>query len=267
MWTLFFRYLRDRRIFIIVFCVAAIATMWMYIALFPSMQQQSATLNEAFKSYPESLMKAFGIESLTFNRIENFIAMEYFSIIWPLMAIFLGISLASGAVAREVEKGTIELVLARPVSRLKLFGSRYLAGLSALVLFTLLSTFCVIPIAAIHHVDYALRNFVTVAILGLLFAWATFSLSMMLSAFFSDKGKVSMSVGGLLVLMYVLNIVAALKANLKDLQYASFFHYFASSNALIKNMLTVESVWVFIAVAVVCTAIGSWRFKQRDVAV
>lgn len=266
MWTLFSRYLRDRRIFITVFCIAAIATMWMYIALFPSMQQQAATLNEAFKSYPEALMKAFGIESFTFNRIENFIAMEYFSIIWPLMAIFLGVSLASGALAREVEKGTIELVLARPVSRLKLFGSRYLAGLSALVLFTIVSTFSIIPLAALHNVDYALGNFATVGILGLLFAWVTFSLSMMLSAFFSDKGKVSMSIGGLLVLMYVLNIVAALKVSLKDLQYASFFHYFASSDALIKNTLAVESVWVFIVVAIVCTVAGGWWFMKRDVA-
>ncbi|MFH1236464.1 MAG: ABC transporter permease subunit [Parcubacteria group bacterium] len=267
MLTLFFRYLRDRRIFITIFCLAAIGTMWMYIALFPSMQQQAATLNEAFKSYPEALMKAFGIESLSFDHIENFIAMEYYSIIWPLMAIFLGVSLASGALAKEVEKGTIELVLSRPISRMKVFASRYLAGIAALILFTILSTFCIIPLAAIHNVDYELANFVTIFILSLLFAWATFSVSMMLSAFFSDKAKVSMSIGGLLVLMYILTVVAALKDNLKDLQYGSFFHYYASSDALVKNILVAESVWVFTVVALVCTGVGAWKFLRRDVAV
>ena len=76
-----------------------------------------------------------------------------------------------------------------------------------------------------------------------------------------------MTVGGLLIIMYVLNIISGLKENLKNLEYLSFFHYFATGDALIKNIVNSESILVFILTALICTIIGAWRFSKRDIAV
>jgi hypothetical protein len=104
-----------------------------------------------------------------------------------------------------------------------------------------------------------------VAIVGLLFGLAVFSLAMLVSALFSEKGHVSMVMGGLLVLMYVLNLVAALKDSLADLKYLSFFHYFDAQSALTNGELNLASVWVFGAVIVISTVMGAVVWKRRDV--
>lgn len=259
------RMLKDRRVSLLVYCIAGIGFLWMYVAIYPSIEGQADRFNELFQSYPEGFMKAFGIDQINLSTLENYIAMEHFSLIWPLMMFFFIISIAAGGLSGEVERGTIELLLARPISRLKLFFSRYLFGALALIVFIILTVFAIIPLAELHNVTYATSRYIDVALIGLLLGLAVFSLSLCLSALFSEKGRVSMIMGGSLVLMYVLNVIAALKENLSDLKYLSFFHYFDSQAALTKGEISLASVWVFVAVIVVSTIAGAFFWKRRDV--
>lgn len=265
--TIFLRYLKDKWLSLLVYTVASVAMMWMYVGMFPSIAKQSESYAQLAEAFPEAMMKAFGIENFIMDKIENFLAIEHFSMIWPLMLILLSFTFASNAIAREIEKGTIEHLLCRPVSRLKIFFGKYAAGMTAMLVFVILSIFAIVPLGSLHGVNYQFPHFATTAFLGFLFGWAIFSLAMMCSSFFSDKGKVAMTVGGLLIIMYVLNIISGLKENLKNLEYLSFFHYFATGDALIKNIVNSESILVFIITALICTIIGAWRFSKRDIAV
>ena len=266
MWPIFTRALKDRRTLLLIYCLAGIGLLWMYIALFPSFSDQQQNLEQLIKAYPESFLKAFNFDIKSFTTIEGFLSTEQFSFMWPILLIFILIGFAGGALAGEVEKGTIETLLSQPVSRAELFFSRYLAGVVMLILFVVFSIFAAIPIIEIYNISYKFENFFAVAYLGLLFGWAILSLGFLFSAIFSDKGKVSFITGGILVVMYVLNIIAALKDNLADLKYASFFYYFNASKALIYNEIDQWSYVVFIGVAVVCTIVGAIWFSKRNIA-
>lgn len=259
------RMFKDRRISLLVYCLSGVAFLEMYVAIYPSIAAQSANFTELLKNYPQEFMKAFGIEKLDMSTLENYIAMEHFSLIWPLMLVIFMIAIAGSALAGEVERGTIELLLARPLSRLKMFIARYVYGLIALVIFILTTVFTIVPLAQMHHVAYSVDRFGIVAIMGLFFGLAIYSLAMLVSALSSEKGRVSMVMGGLLVLMYVLNLVAALKENLSDLKYFSFFHYFDAQSALTKGELNMTSVWVFVSVIIVSTIAGAVVWTRRDV--
>ena len=174
---------------------------------------------------------------------------------------------ASAQFAGEIEKGTIETMLAQPISRLKFFFSKYFAGLIYIVSFTLISVYCVIPLAAIHDVSYSTSNLNKIAALALLFAVAVFSLGMLSSTIFSEKGRANFAVGGLLILMYVANVISAFKDSLKDLKYVSFFHYFDYSGALVRGVLEAKAIWVFLGVAIAATIMAAIWFRQRDIAV
>ena len=175
------------------------------------------------ENYPEGMMKAFNIETISFDRLENFLSIENYSIIWPLMAMFMMVSLAGYSISKEIEKGTAEILLAKPVSRLKIYFSRYLTGVIVLLAFTFVSVFSAVPLAEIYNVDYAIDHHVKIFILSFLFGWAIFSVSLMLSSMFSEKGRTYAASGGLLLLMYVMNLVASLKEDLGNLRYTSFF--------------------------------------------
>lgn len=267
MFTIFWRTIKDRKISLIVYVLAAVMFMWMYVAMFPSMQEQSEAIATAFDSFPEAFFKAFGIEDLNISTVENFLAMEHFSLVWPIMAIFLIVAIAGRGLAGQVEQGTVEILLSRPVSRLQIFIAKYLVGIFSLLVFTVVSVFGIVPLAAIHNIDYVIGNFASVAVISFLFGWAVLSVAMLFSAIFSERSRVYMVTGSILLIMYALNIAAVLLENLDNLKFASFFHYYNYNDALIRNTLDTTCILVFIGVAVVCTIAGALWFRKRDITV
>ncbi|MBU0670624.1 MAG: ABC transporter permease subunit [Patescibacteria group bacterium] len=267
MWTIIWRTLKDKKISVAVYCLAATFFMWMYVALFPTVQQEAESFNQVLENYPADFLKAFNIQEMSFDTIEKFLAIENYSIIWPIMALFMVVAFAGNAIAREIEKGTAEILLARPISRLKLFFSRYLAGLAVLVLFSAVSVFSIIPFAEMYKVEYIPENQLAIAVICFLFGWAVYSLAMMFSAIFSEKSRVYMATGGILILMYVINIIVAFKENLENLKYFSFFYYYDFNQAIIHGELNTTAVVLFASVAVACMAAGAVWFEKRDIAV
>lgn len=266
MGTVFWRILKDRRSIFLVYLLVNIGLLLMYISLFPSFKNQSAAMAQMIKSYPESFLKAFNFDIANFTTIEGFLSTEQFSFMWPMLLILMTIGFAGTAFAGEIEQGTIELLLSQPISRLKLFLSRYLAGLASLAVFVAVSIFSAIPIIRIYNIAYKGENFVTLAMLAFLFGLAIYSMGMFLSAVFSDKGKVFFITGGILVLMYVLNIVSAIKESLGSLKYASFFYYFNPTKALAHNQIDHWSLLVFLGAAVIFVSAGAIWFVKRDIA-
>lgn len=266
MWAVFTRTIKDRRILLLVYILASIGLLWMYIALFPSFKDQSGSLEQLIKNYPESFMKAFNFDIKSFTTLEGYLSTEQFSFVWPLLVIFMTLGYSGYALSSEVEKGTIEILLSQPISRLKLFFGRYFAGLLMITIFTVFSVYAAIPLARAYNIDFNTHNFLTISILSFLFVWAIYSIGMFFSAVFSGIGRVYFVTGGILVLMYVLNIVSALQDNLADLKYASFFYYFNPQKALVYNQIDHWAYLVFGGTIVVCTLLGAIWFSKRDIA-
>lgn len=267
MLTIILRTIKDRKVSLIIYCLAVIMFVWMYVAMYPTISRDAEDFQKAFDSYPQEIFEVFGIEELSFDTLEKFLAMEHYSIIFPLMLLFFLISIAGGSLAGEIDKGTIENILAKPISRLKLFFSRYLAGVISLLVFTAASVFSAIPLAMLHDVDYQGKGYLYVFALSLLFGWAIFSIAYMFSALFSEKSKVYMFTGGLFLLMYVINIASTLIEKLEDLQYLSFFYYYDYNKALMDAAIDWLPIVVFAGTAIICTAIGAFYYHKRDIAV
>ncbi|MFH1537080.1 MAG: ABC transporter permease subunit [Patescibacteria group bacterium] len=267
MWAIFLRLIKDKKVSIIVYCLATALFVWMYVGMFPTISEQSEEFEAAFNSYPEEFFQAFNIEELSFDTIEKFLAIEQYSIVWPIMVLFFVISFAGVALSGAIERGVIENVLAKPVSRMRIFFGRYLAGLIALIIFTAVSIFSIIPLCELHNVEYNASAHSYMFIMALLFGWAVYSIAMMVSAMFSERSKTYMITGSTILLMYVANLVSSLIEELENLKYASFFYYFDYNGAIIHEELYGVGVTIFIAVAIVCTCIGALWFNKRDIAV
>jgi ABC-2 type transport system permease protein len=267
MFNIFKKTLQEKKWTIIIFCLASILFIWMYVVLFPSIQESMGAINEYLKTLPESFMNAFGFEAETFGTFEGYIGGEQFSFIWPFMLLALMISYANAAIANETEKKTIGVLLAQPISRLKLFFGKFFAGVSGLIIFTVSTFLSVFLFAEIYNVSYHADRFWKLSGVALLFGLAIFGLSLLFSAIFSERSKVTFTVVGILVSMYVINIISGLKENLAKLKYLSFFHYFAPSEILVHNNIDVLSIWVFVLTFLLTTVLAVVWFNKRDVAV
>jgi ABC-2 type transport system permease protein len=265
MSAMFFRIIKDRWLLILIYIIAAIAFLSMYVGLFPSFSSQMDSMKEMLKSYPESFLKAFGFDINNFTTLEGFLATEEYSLMWPILSLFMVIGFAGAALAGEIEKGTMEILLSQPISRLKIYFSRYIAGLLMIIVYVGVTIYAIIPLANMFNVSYVSGGYTKLFYLGLMFMTAVFSFAYMLSAIFSDRGKVYFITGGMLVLMYVANILSAIKDSLENLKFASFFYYYSPSKALVYHEIDKWSFWVFAGVTIVCLIIGAIIYSRRDI--
>ncbi len=102
--------------------------------------------------------------------------------------------IGAAAVAGEAQRGTLEIWLARPVTRLRLASERFLAGQSVIWLGTFLTTLT-IPLL-LSHVDESMRldRLLLCATHQCLFLGALFSVTFLISCASSEPTRISMAV-------------------------------------------------------------------------
>ncbi len=267
MGTIFLRILKDRKISLVVYCLTGLLLLWIFIAMYPLIQEQAEGMMALVEGLPENFMNAFGVDSESFTTVEGFLAAKQYSATWPLMVILLLVAIAGTVIAGEIEKGSIEITLSRPVSRLKIFFGRYLVGLVSLFFFTVFSVFSVFPLAALYDINIDFSNVVKLSIITFLFGMAILSVALFFSAIFSERSRVYMIIGSLMVGMYIMNTIALIKESIDYIKFASFFHYLDTTGALIFNTIGTTSIIVFCCCAIAFAIAGAWWFNKRDIAV
>lgn len=262
-----YKELRQRRWAITAYSLIALGFVWMYMAIFPSFQKESAKFNELLDAYPKAVLEAFNIDQLHIDTFEGYIAAEHFSFIWPVMVILLVLSFAGQTIAGEIERGTMATILSLPMSRLKIYMAKYIAGIKVLVIFCIFSILSIFPLSLTVDLTIKPENIWIVTAASFLFGWAILSAGMMVSSFVSERSKVYFTVGGVLLVMYVMNVVSGLIESAEKLQYSSIFYYYVPSDALVKGDLDTLAVVVMAGTAIVCTIIGAIAFTRRDISV
>lgn len=266
MISIIFQTIRERKWSYAIYIAISVLLLLLYVALFPSLQSQSQQLAEVLKTMPANLLKALGssADQLSNFTLEALLASKQFSFPFQMLAIILGVAVAGTDISGEIENGTITFLLSQPVSRMKLYFSKYLAEVMMLTIFVAASTLVVIPLAVLFHVDYNAGIYFKLFWVAELFTIAVFSFSYMLSALFSTRGKVFGIASGLFALMYIVFIFSAIKESLDKLKYLSFFHYF-SPDILYSGTIDKLGVGIFVAVIIVTTSIGAIYFVKRDI--
>lgn len=252
---------------LIIYSLISATLAWMFAALYPSIAKESEQLSELFSNYPAAFLKAFNVESLNiFGSFESFIAIENFSIMWPIMLFVFVISYVGGSISGEIEKRTLDLLLAQPVSRTKLFITKYLSGVFLTTIFTSVSIFSIVLFAAVYKIDVDVEAFIWLTILSILSGVCMLSVGIVFSSIFSSSGK-TLSVNLFIFMaMYVLKILSELNESLSNVKYLSFFHYYDYNAALIDHTLSISSLFVFLLMSAIFFVFASVYFLKRDIA-
>jgi ABC-2 type transport system permease protein len=172
---------------------------------------------------------------------------------------------ASGAVAGELERGTLELVMARPVTRL-----RYLSAKAVAALLTVTSV-NVGGIVGVLIARTTLSDLSGLSLAGVarvfLGEWAVFTLFSMLAILWSSasslRSRATAAAVGSVVGLFFLNFASLLFDGARRAGYLSPFHYFRPSEVL-AGASQAGDVIVLLSVATACAVLAGWRFATRD---
>ena len=259
--------LRDRRRSLFWWVVGIFTYLLGIGALYPFVAENQEQFESLISAYPEELLAIMGIggdESL-FDPV-GFMQAEALGWIVPLVFSIFGAVQGAWAVAGEEETGTIDLVMATPLSRSGLVWQKWLAlALTEVVLGAAL--FASIAVDGwLFEVDIPLGNIGAGALMAVLLGLCFGSLALALGAL---TGLRSVSVGVVTFVAagsYLLNSLGSLVESLDALKPLSPFYYYNTSNPL-RNGLDFEHALILGGLAVVFMGIGLLAVRRRDLGV
>ncbi len=227
------------------------------VAIYPSVED---VLAEAVAQYPEGLKEAFGIGQL--DNVEQYLQAEMLSLIVPVALGYLALRAVASGLAGAAESGRLDVLLSAPVSRRRLCAAGFLAsGLelaAVLALTVVLTGLGSILAGAGLGVGLALAGFANVWPLALLFA----GLGIVVCGFSLRTGVVTGVGAGVLVAMYVIDLIGKLDPGLSWVRYGSIFKYYGNA---VEDGIEPFAFGGIVAAALALAVIGAWLFERRDV--
>jgi ABC-2 type transport system permease protein len=228
------------------------------VAIYPSVEQ---ALSKAIASYPEALKQAFGIGEL--SSVEQYLNAEMLSLIVPLAVGYLAVRSVAAGLSGAAESGRLDVLLSAPVSRRRLVAAGFLSAAIELAAVLAVSlAICMLGSAlsgAGLSFGRALAGYANVWPLALLFA----AFGVLATGWSLRTSVVTGSVAGLLVAMYVADLIGRLDTGLAWIRYGSAFRYYGRA---IEEGIDPLSFAGLAAVAVLVAALGALLFDRRDLA-
>ena len=263
--TIIIQLFKDKKVALLVNSGIVAGLILLFASFMPVISERAEDYEALLSSFPPALTDALGIETFDFATLEAFLSVEFYSIMWPIIMISFVAGLAAFMIAGEIENGTIEHILATPIPRWKIFLAKYIGGVEMILVFTAITAYFSVPAAILIDIPYSITASGFIFILTSLFSVAVFSIGMLFSATFSERGKAALITSGILAGMYAMNIVSTIVEQLEWLQYGSFFYYFDYEAALVSHSISGASVAVFVGTIILASAIGGYIFTKRDI--
>jgi ABC-2 type transport system permease protein len=188
---------------------------------------------------------------------------------WIAMQLTVVGSLGAAAVAADVEAGTIELLMVRPISRARLLSERIAALVTGSVLITAAASAAIaVGVAATPRLHQAvpLRGVAAAGVLGLGLAMCIAGPVLAVSAAGRHRGQVVGATIALGAVGFAVNFIAQAWSTVSFLRFVSPFHYYAPADALVSGMIPVGSLALLLGVGLAGAATAAWLLSRRDLA-
>ena len=232
------------------------------LAYFPYVRENLAVFSDAMKSYPESMIKFFGIADI--GSFSGFLGTYVMNVMWPLLAAAFAITLGSAVVAREIQSGTAELWLSVPASRVTLLLGKF-GALALAVIAMVGSAVATVVVGALvageHPSGVGLAG---MAVEMFVFVLAVSAVSALISALTSDRGRAVGIALGVFGASYLAAVVSVFSAAWSWVKYLSLFTAFRPVETLRSGSVDVGGIAILAVVAIAAAGGALLVFSRRD---
>ena len=263
-WTLLRATFHQRRSSIFWYCFSLVLYSWMMVWFWDRMG--GPYLEDMIKNYPAEVLALFGGNEVSFATMGGFFQIEYLGLMWLIIIGSAVVLFAVKAFASEINGGTMELVLAQPISRTKVAVTRVVAFMGYALLLNVATFVPIQLLGPTYGVELSDGIFWTVFGLGMLFTLAIGGIAMLLSSMFRDGAKPAAIAAAVLLSFWIADMVANVSEAAEFFDPVNLVTYWQPGKIINGTEMSAEAWWVYGAVAVV-TLMGSVViFSRRDVA-
>lgn len=257
-WTIW-----QRRLSIVWWSVGIISLLFITMIFYPSFHDQAKELEKTFDQLPDAALQLFGGSADFFSPV-GFMNSQIFFITLPIVLGILAISLGNSLIGREEQDGTLETLLAHPVTRTRALLAKATAGILVLTIITIISLITIV--ATGKAVDLAIpATSLTLATLdcGLL------ALSLGAIAFLlTTTGRARAASLGITAFIglggYVISSLAGTVEWLKVPAKVFPFHYY-DPESILRGHYSLGNTVFFICLTLACGLLAWLSFRRRDI--
>ena len=218
-------------------------------------------------SYPEALRAMFNIvEGVSLSSGPGFLHMELYSLVLPLLLIIFAVGFGARAVAGEEEDGTLDLILAGPVSRLRLLAHQFAAMTVLTFLIGLVNYLAILLAGAAFGMGLSPAKLAAATFGVVLIALVFGSLALAVGATTGKRGMAVAVASAAALAAYLIFSLADVVTWLGTVQKASPWYYYAASTPLLKGLEWAHA-GVLAAIAIALPVAGGVVLNRRDLAV
>jgi ABC-2 type transport system permease protein len=220
---------------------------------------------------PEPFLAMMNVtpEFLTAVGLPGYLSLGFTHPAYHILAAAAVIWFAGRSLAGEMEHGSIQLALSRPLSRSQVYLARVIGYLTVTFLVAVFAPLGMIAGLIFARPDGTMeyRNFIAQAAATALLTGCIGGVALLISAASDRMGQaVGLSIG-LLVVSYVIDYFAALWTALEPLEPFSIFDYYDPAQALSAGTIPWMNVVVLGGLTIIGIGAGAMVFHRRDLPV
>ena len=255
--------LREQRRSLVGWVVGWVALTGLYVATWPSIRENADRYEQIFEDLPGPLRDAFGGAS-AYSTPEGYLTVEVLSVTGPLLVVLLAVLVGARGIAGAEDDGTLDLLLAQPVSRRRVVVEQALTLVASLAV--VLAAFAAAVLVVGPLVDLGLPvsrvagACVLLGLVGLDFG----ALALLLGAATGRVGVARAAPAVTAVLLYTVHALRTSVSLFDDLSWASPFSVLLDADPLARP-LGAGAVLHLLLPAVALLLLALAAFDRRDV--
>ena len=228
--NVFLKSLRDQRRSVMFWGIGVAALSLLTILFYPSVKdvpEFSKLLEDS-----EALTRVFAGGFTDLTSPEGYLNSQLYSLLVPILFLIFAIGQGSGAIAGEEEKGTLDIVLSNPTTRLQVLIQKFAAMVVATSVLAFVLWLSVVIGGAIVDMDLSLWRTAQVTLSGILLGVLFGALALMLGSAFGKRGLSTGIAGALALGTYFIYALVPLVDGFEQAEKAFPFYYYIGADPL-----------------------------------
>ncbi|HSJ82260.1 MAG TPA: ABC transporter permease subunit [Acidimicrobiia bacterium] len=259
----FTKWLWDNRRSVLGWAAALAGVGGMYAAFWPSIDNPQ--MREALENYPEAVLEALNFDEI--STAAGYLNASVYGLVVALLSLVYATSAGTRIIAGDEDSGTLDLVLAHPVSRSRLALERFAALLVSLVLISVALLLVMLALTRPARLEgISLGDFAAMHLHLFLFAALFGSVAFAVGAATGRRGVAIGTAAGVAVLGFAANGIISGIEGLGWIEGFSPFQWLNGGSPL-ANGVQAPHVSIMTALIIVLTSAGVWGFSRRDIGV
>lgn len=261
---IFWRFLWERKVSFSLTAAGLLLYVWLISAFAPVFFKDIAAWRKLISIYPKEIFSFFGGTGINIFTIEGFLSMEFFSPWWIFIIGGYALALGSAILGKEIDRKTVDILLAQPLSRSSLLFTRLSASLLAIFLLAALTNVSLYLFSLYYDFTLKLKGLFYLTVAGFVISALLLALTLFFSLFFRERSRSLSLAVAVLLISYFLDSLGKIFERLEWVRPFTLFFYYRPYDALTGKLtyhnLVLAGLFLFFAL------ISFLIFRRQDLA-